>query len=306
MRINNIEGLLPNLVTFTHVVNGGSFSAAGRAMSLSPSSVARQIDRLEKDLNVVLLQRSTRYLQVTEAGREIYEMACAIIGKADELLARAQTYREIPQGFLRITAPTTLGKMVLSPLLPHFLAQYPDVHVDMDLSDNLADLLRERYDLAVRITNRPPEDWVARVLMPVNYVLVCARKYERERPDTLDELKQHAVFMPKDRGFGTTCCFAMDSQEYQISIQPRLITNNGDAMLDAVLEGRGIGILPNFVAQKLLGSGELVVVLPAYEIIPPQKDIAYIISPPNYLTPPKVRVFIDFLMKNVRQMVPHS
>lgn len=105
--------------------------------------------------------------------------------------------------------------------------------------DNLADLLRERYDLAVRVTNRPPEDWVARALMPVNYVLVCAKKYERDRPATLDELKQHSVFMPKDRGFGTTCYFAKDGQEYLISIQPRLITNNGDAMLDAVLEGRG-------------------------------------------------------------------
>ncbi|MEE3664219.1 LysR family transcriptional regulator [Brenneria sp. g21c3] len=306
MRINNIEGLLPNLVTFTQVVAGGSFSAAGRAMSLSPSSVARQIDRLEKDLNVVLLQRSTRYLQVTEAGREIYQMACAIIEQANELLARAQTYSEVPQGLLRITAPVTLGKMVLSPLLPHFLAQYPDIRVDMDLSDNLADLLRERYDLAIRITHRPPEDWVARVLIPVNYVLVCAQKYDRERPDTLDELKQHAVFMPKDRGFGSICRFARGDQEYPLLIQPRLLTNNGDAMLDALLQGRGIGILPNFVAQKLIESGELVVVLPEYEMIPPQQDVAYIISPANYLTPPKARVFIDFLIKNVRLMVPHA
>jgi DNA-binding transcriptional LysR family regulator len=306
VRINNVGGLLPNLVTFTQVVEGGSFSAAGRAMLLSPSAVARQIDRLEKELNVVLLQRTTRYLQMTEAGREIYEMACAIIGKADELLARAQTYSEIPQGFLRITAPVTLGKMVLSPLLPHFLAQYPDVHVDMDLSDNLVDLFRERYDLAVRVTNRPPENLVARMLIPVNYILVCARKYEKTLPNTLDELEQHSVFMPKDRGFGTTCCFAKNSQECQISIQPRLVTNNGDAMLDALLQGRGIGILPNFVTQRLIESGELVMVLPEYEIIPPQTDIAYIISPPNYLMPAKARVFIDFLMKNVRKMVRRS
>ncbi len=303
MRINNVEGLLPNLVTFTRVVDGGSFSAAGRAMLLSPSAVARQIDRLEKDLNVVLLQRTTRSLQVTEAGREIYVMAGAIIGKADELLARAKTYSEIPQGFLRITAPVTLGKMVLSPLMPHFLEQYPDVHVDMDFSDNLVDLFRERYDLAVRVTNRPPEDLVARTLMPVNYVLVCARKYGKTLPNTLDELQQHSIFMPKDRGFGNTCCFAVNGQEYQIVIQPRLVTNNGDAMLDALLQGLCIGLLPNFVAQRLIESGELVVVLPEYDVIPPQKDIAYIISPPNYLMPPKARVFIDFLMKNVRKMV---
>ncbi|TKI06523.1 LysR family transcriptional regulator [Martelella alba] len=301
MRINNVEGLLPGLVTFTKVVEGGSFSAAGRAMLLSPSAVARQIDRLEKDLNVVLLQRTTRYLQVTEAGREIYAMASAIVGKADELLARSQTYSKIPQGFLRITAPVTLGKMVLAPLLPHFLEQYPDVYVDMDLSDNLADLLRERYDLAVRVTNRPSDDLVARTLMPVKYVMVCARKYGRNLPTTLGELEQHSVFMPKDRGFGTTCCFEKGGQEYQITIQPRLVTNNGDAMLDALLQGRGIGILPDFVAQRLIESGELVVVLPDFNIIPPQEDIAYIISPPNYLLPEKARVFIDFMIKSTKR-----
>ncbi|MFT4021157.1 MAG: LysR family transcriptional regulator [Acinetobacter sp.] len=301
MRINNVEGLLPNLVTFTQVVEKGSFSAAGRAMLLSPSAVARQIDRLEKDLNVILLQRTTRHLQVTEAGREIYEMARTIVAKTNELMARAKTYSEIPQGFLRITAPVTLGKMVLAPLLPHFLAQYPDVHVDMELSDNLVNLLREHYDLAVRVTNRPPEDLVARILMPLNYVLVCAKKYERALPNTLDELGQHSVFMPKDRGFSTRCCFTKDGQESLILIQPRLVMNNGDAMLDALLQGRGIGILPNFIACKLIEIGELVVVLPEYEIVPPQKDSIYIMSLPNYLMPPKARVFVDFLMKNVRK-----
>ncbi|XBS68917.1 LysR family transcriptional regulator [Acerihabitans sp. KWT182] len=303
MRINNVEGLLPNLVTFSRVVEEGSFSAAGREMLLSPSAVARQIDRLERDLGVVLLQRTTRSLQVTEAGREIYLMAGAIIDKADELLARAKTYSESPQGLLRITAPVTLGKMILSPLLPHFLEQYPDIHVDMDFSDNLADLFRERYDLAVRVTHRPPEDLVARTLMPVNYVLVCAGKYAKALPNTLDELERHSIFMPKDRGFGTTCRFAGNGREYQIVIQPRLVTNNGDAILDALLQGLGIGILPYFVAQRLIESGELVVVLPEYDVIPPQKDIAYILSPPNYLMPPKARVFIDFLLSHVRKKV---
>ncbi|MDF7652978.1 substrate binding domain-containing protein [Klebsiella variicola] len=181
------------------------------------------------------------------------------------------------------------------------MEQYPDVHVDMDLSDNLADLLRERYDLAVRVTNRLPEDLVARTLMPVKYVMVCIRKYGRSLPTTLDELGQHSVFMPKDRGFGNTCCFAKGGLEYQITIQPRLVTNNGDAMLDALLQGRGIGILPDFVAQRLIESGELVVVLPDFNIISPQKDIAYIISPPNYLLPQKARVFIDFMIGSIKK-----
>lgn len=304
MRINKIEEILPHLVTFAHVVDEGSFSAAGRVMDLSASAIARQIDHLEEDLNLVLLHRTTRYLQITEAGREIYQMARTILGKADELVTWAKTYGETPQGLLRITAPPTLGKMILSPLLPHFLAEYPTVQVDLDLTDNLKDLLREHYDLAVRVTDHPPEDLVARVLIPVNYMLVCAKQYERALPQTLDELRQHPIFVPKDREFSSTCVLMKNGDKENISIQPRLVTNNSDAMLDALLQGKGIGVLQNFVAQRLIESGELMVVLPEYQVLAPQQDIAYILSPPNYLMPPKARVFIDFLMKNIGEIVP--
>jgi DNA-binding transcriptional LysR family regulator len=301
MNKSEIAGLLPNLVTFTQVVDGGSFSAAGRTMLLSPSAVARQIDRLEKALGVILFQRTTRHLHVTEAGREIYELALEIIGETDALLARAGTIRQVPQGFLHVSAPVTLGKMVLAPLIPQFLEQYPDVHIDLDLSDNIVDLLREQFDLAVRITNQPPENMVARALMPVSYVLVCAKGYRKALPAVLEELRSHPVFIPKDRGFGARCRFMKDGAEHMVLIQPRLVSNNSDVMLDTLLQGHGIGILPFFVAQRLVDAGALAVVLPEYAVVAPRDDVAYVISPPKYLIPQKARVFIDFLMENVRQ-----
>lgn len=301
MNKSEVALLLPNLVTFTQVVEGQSFSAAGRAMQLSPSAVARQIDRLESTLKVILFQRTTRTLHVTEAGREIYELAKEVIGQADSLLARAQTFSEIPMGLLRVTAPVTLGKMVLVPLIPQFLDQYPDVHVDLDFSDNIVDLLRDRFDLAIRITDRPPQDMIARALTPITYVLVCARGYSRCLPDAPGALHEHPVFMPKDRGFRNECKFLKQGKVDCVAIQPRLVSNNSDVMLDALLQGRGIGILPFFVAQRLLETGELISVLPDYTFIAPQEDIAYVISPPKYLMPPKARVFIDFLMHSVKQ-----
>lgn len=303
MNINKIAGLLPNLITFTQVVDGGSFSAAGRTLSLTPSAVGRQVDRLEKTLHVILFQRTTRKLHVTEAGREIYELTQAVIRQTDGLLARAKIYSEVPQGFLRVTAPVTLGKMVLAPLIPLFLEQCPDVYVDLDFSDSLVDLLKDRFDLAIRVTDHPPEDMVARALMTISYVLVCAREYRKPLPRTPAELASHPVFMPKDRGFGTECHFSRGGTDQLIPVKPRLVTNNSDVMLDALLQGRGIGVLPFFVAQRLIARRELVVVLPKYAVVAPQSDVAYVISPPKYLIPPKARVFIDFLMTNVKEQM---
>lgn len=122
--INELSEVLPSLILFTQVVESGNFSSAGRALSMSPSSVSRMIDRLEKRLNLILFTRSTRSLTVTEAGKEIYTQALNVIATTQSLFSQAESYSDSPKGLLRITAPNTLGKILLTPFLPRARAYF--------------------------------------------------------------------------------------------------------------------------------------------------------------------------------------
>lgn len=304
MRKNDIAQLLPNLVIFAHVVEEGSFSAAGRAMSLSPSAISRQVDRIEDVLGVMLLNRTTRKLHLTEAGRETYERVKEIMSSASTLVARAQAYGDAPRGLLRVTAPVTLGKMVFAPLVSSFLDAYPDVDMEMDFSDRIVDPVSENFDLAVRVTDQPPQSLVARPLMPIHYVLACSADYGRPLPQSLEDLHQHAFLMPGDRGFRNECRFRNANAERLVVLRPRLIINNSDAMLDALLQNSGIALLPSFVAERLIREGRLLRLLPDWAVKPPRRDTAYILSLPNRLLPPKARVFIDFCRARLRHSFP--
>ncbi|WP_254446336.1 LysR family transcriptional regulator [Pantoea sp. MBD-2R] len=281
---------------FVQVVEKGSFSSAGRALSMTPSSASRMIDRLEKRLNLVLFTRTTRSISVTEAGQEIYQQALTVIAATNSLFSQADSFSDRPKGLLRITAPTTLGKILLTPFLPGFLRHYPEINIELSLTDRMLNLMHDPYDLALRVTDTPPVNMVARALMPIDYILVCAQQYDLSLPETPADLIQHNIFFPNDPQFRGEWRFWLQDKVESVLLTPRLTINNSDAMIDAILQGVGIALIPTFIANGYLQKGLLKRVLPAWRIENPLPMTTYAITLPNRLLPLKTRVFIDDFM----------
>ncbi len=294
--INELTEVLPGLMLFVQVVEKGSFSSAGRALSMTPSSASRMIDRLEKRLNLVLFTRTTRSISVTEAGQEIYQQALTVIAATNSLFSQADSFSDRPKGLLRITAPTTLGKILLTPFLPGFLRHYPEINIELSLTDRMLNLMHDPYDLALRVTDTPPVNMVARALMPIDYILVCAQQYDLSLPETPADLIQHNIFFPNDPQFRGEWRFWLQDKVESVLLTPRLTINNSDAMIDAILQGVGIALIPTFIANGYLQKGLLKRVLPAWRIENPLPMTTYAITLPNRLLPLKTRVFIDDFM----------
>jgi len=294
--INELTEVLPGLMLFVQVVEKGSFSSAGRALSMTPSSASRMIDRLEKRLNLVLFTRTTRSISVTEAGQEIYQQALTVIAATNSLFSQADSFSDRPKGLLRITAPTTLGKILLTPFLPGFLRHYPEINIELSLTDRMLNLMHDPYDLALRVTDTPPVNMVARALMPIDYILVCAQQYDLSLPETPADLIQHNIFFPNDPQFRGEWRFWLQDKVESVLLTPRLTINNSDAMIDAILQGVGIALIPTFIANGYLQKGRLKRVLPAWRIENPLPMTTYAITLPNRLLPLKTRVFIDDFM----------
>jgi DNA-binding transcriptional LysR family regulator len=291
--INELTELLPALVVFVQVVNSGNFSAAGRALSMPPSTVSRMIDRLEKRLHLLLFTRTTRTLVITEAGEAIYQQAMGVITATHSLFSHADSYSDQPTGLLRITAPNTLGKILLTPFLPTFLRHYTEINVELHLTDRVVNIVQESYDLALRVTDTPPDNMVARALVPIDYVLVCSQEYGEPLPERPIHLHQHNLFFPSEPQFRGEWRFWHHDTVAPVQLVPRLVINTSDAMIDAILQGVGIGLLPTFITNDYLPSGRLRRVLPEWRLENPRLMTAYAITLPSRLLPMKTRVFVD-------------
>ncbi|WP_340617316.1 LysR family transcriptional regulator [Xenorhabdus entomophaga] len=302
---NELTGFIPALFVFIKTVETGSFSATARMMSMSPSSVSRIIDRLEIQLKQRLLIRTTRRLRVTECGQEIYHYALNVISATDDLFSQAENFSNIPRGILRITAPNTLGKILLTPFLSDFLKDYRDINVKLFLTDNIVNIAHDQFDLALRITETPPENMVARLLMSIDYILVCSINYHQKLPQDPCLLIEHNIFFPDEQKMYSGWVFRNGREAIRVSLTPRLIINNSDAMLDAILQGMGIALIPTFIASIYLSKGQLQKVLPEWIIDNPYPRNAYIVTLPQRLLPLKTKVFIEGFMQWLKQKEIH-
>jgi DNA-binding transcriptional LysR family regulator len=194
---------LADLAVFVRVVDTQGFSSAARAMGLTKSAISKRINRLEKQLGLRLLQRTTRAMSLTEAGRVLYERAAQGVALLDETARLAAGLVDAPRGTLRVTASVTFGKLCLAPLIPEFLARYPEIELQLTLLDRFVDLVDEGYDVALRLTRTPPEQVVAKALMPVRYRLCAAVDYLKgQKIETPADLAGHNCLHYGLREFG--------------------------------------------------------------------------------------------------------
>ena len=294
---------LNEIVVFAKVVETRSFTAAAQQLGLPKSTVSRKVAQLEERLAARLIQRTTRKLSLTEIGQAYYERCARIvtdISIAEQLVTDMQS---TPRGLLKITAPIDLGAFRLGAVTAAFCAEHPDIHVHLDLSDRVVDLVEEGMDLAIRFGPLNESTLVARRLSRISMGLYAAPSYlaRKPAPTEPDDLADHDLiaFVPNAR-FGTWGLTGPGGQVSELTPTARLTSNNLLAVREAAVAGAGIALLPTFVVQCPTAIA-LVPVLPEWQA--PTGEL-YAVYPSTRNLSPKVRAYLDFVVDRLRIDAP--
>jgi DNA-binding transcriptional LysR family regulator len=281
---------------FVRVVEAGSLSAAARAIPMSLTSVSRHLSALETQFGMQLLRRTTRHIALTNEGRLFFERAKSILAELDEVGTLLSMGRSEPAGRLRIAAPTLLGRTVIAPLLPCFLARHAAVAVELLLIDRAVNLVEEDIHLAIRVGRLPDSALVARKLGDVRMIVCAAPSYIERRgtPCSPDELRQHDCLVFSDQPGPVDWRFKSAGIRHSARITGRLWANALDVLTAAAIDGAGIVRTPSWQVAEDIQSGRLRRILQDYETTP---------APVNVLferarrTSPSVRAFLDYLVE---------
>ena len=282
------------MATFVKAVELGSFSAVADELNLSPQMVGKQVKMLEQHLGVSLLNRTTRKQSLTDFGRTFYQRAKLILADMDAAEEMAAVTRGVPSGRLRINAPVTFGVSSLSPKLLEYMVRYPQVSVDLTLSNELVDLVDGRYDAVFRIGELADCGLKALPLMPYQMVLCAAPSYLARRPPitTPWDLQEHECLAFAYSDGRSHLRFEGPEGCIDVPIKSRLTINQGDPLLSGAVAGLGVVMLPLELVKDSLRSGTLVSLLPQYKV--PVSPMNLLYAPDPRLTP-KLRSFIDFV-----------
>ena len=290
-RLPDFEGL----AIFAKVVELRSFAAAASELALSRATVSKAVSRLELRLGARLFNRTSRRLALTDAGQKLSEHAARLLadGEAAENEALAQSVA--PRGIVRLAVPMTFGVKAVAPILPEFLKQYPDVAVDLHLSDAMVDLVGEGFDLGLRIASLPDSSLIARRLcgMPRHTVASPAYLKSWGRPT-------HPMHLAQHRCLGYAYLSTPEVWHYtnakgeQASVRPAgpLRVNNGEALMPTVLAGLGIADLPDFIVAAAIAAGEVEVILKDWK---QTEGAVHLVMPPGGPRPARVDVLAEFL-----------
>ena len=285
------------LAVFAKVVELESFTAAADALKLSKSMVSRQISDLEDEMKVRLLNRTTRKLSVTEAGAVVYARAARIVMEAQEAERDANCIEGAVRGKLRINAPMSFGISELGPVLPKFMARYPELVVDLALNDRQVDLMEEGFDVSVRISALADSSLIARQLAPVRRVLVGSPDYFKEHgvPRHPRDLTAHKFVLYSLRSRPELFEFRdPGGKPIEVEVKGSFYCNNADAMQGILRAGQAVCMAPMFLCADALRDGSLVSVLDEWE---PEPLMLHVIYPHTQHLSAKVRAFVDFAVE---------
>ncbi|MEK8022262.1 MAG: LysR family transcriptional regulator [Candidatus Hydrogenedentota bacterium] len=283
---------------FVAVVDAGGFSRAARALSVPKSFVSRKVALLEEHLGVRLLNRTTRSLSLTDAGREFHEQAARVVASAEEAERTVTGMRETPSGLLRITAPVEFGIEYLGPVATGFMARYPEVRLDLALTDRTVDLVEEGVDLAIRATSLADSSLIARPLGKARFILVASPKYLAARgvPKRPSDLTAHDAIVYGTVTAKPTWILENKGRKVRVPIKPRQTSTVLALAREAALAGLGIAFLPSFLCVAEIRRKSLVPILERF--LPAERAI-HVVYPARRHLAAKTRAFLDYLREKM-------
>jgi DNA-binding transcriptional LysR family regulator len=289
-------GQLEDMNIFVRIVESGGISRAADQLGLAKSAVSRRLVDLETRLGVRLLNRTTRKSSLTEIGRSYYERAIKVVDDVAELNALTTDANTTLQGAISLAAPLSFGLSHLSPAIDAFVNQHPELTINIDFSDRQVDLIEEGLDLGFRIADLKDSNLIARKISPIKIMLCASPEYLKKygTPKTPDDLKNHRLLLYNITGINTWKLTDKKGKQYTVSVNAKIIANNGDFLNNMAIAGHGIISSPTFISWKAITAGKLIPVLTDYK--PPQPN-AYAVYPQTRYLSQRTRILIDFLVE---------
>ena len=290
--------LLDSMKVYAIAVEKGSLSAAASASGISATMAGNHLRTLEKRLGMQLLSRTTRRQHLTPFGEDYYQRCKEILRLVAETDEQAQKLQLAPAGKLRITAPVSFGTEALMPALSDYLERYPQVSIDLVLSDRVADLLEEGFEAAIRVGPVPDSALIATPLAPYRLMICASPAYlaRRGTPARPDELSQHEClsFSPS-----AAAHWRLEDQEHicRVPVSGRLQVNQGQALRVAALRGMGIVLQPAILLEDDVRAGRLVQLFPQHQLATRPMSVLYL---PDRYRSPKLRSFVDFVVERFK------
>ncbi|KJG11393.1 LysR family transcriptional regulator [Photobacterium kishitanii] len=294
---NKIIQLLPDIAAFVTIVESKTFSSAAKNLGVTPSGISRQLSRLEKELNVQLIKRSTRNQTITAAGLEVYQYGKNILHNAQEVINLSGQQAQRVDGQLTISAPKAFCRQVLQPMLLAFVDKYPKIKLKIQVTDKPIDPIYHDVDIVFTLTNNPQNNLVAKKLA-TNQMVLCATPHylsAKGTPTHPQQLLSHDCIYLGETITDNQWRFKSNNEQVTVTVNGRYVANHTEMRLEAALQNLGIAVLPVFVAKKSLQSGILTSVLSDWNILDNYQGEVFMQYLPNLNMPYRQRIFLDFI-----------
>lgn len=296
---------LDAMALLREAVDAGSLSAAGRRLGVPLATVSRKVSDLERHLGTRLLNRSTRRLTLTDAGRSFVAACRRILEDVAEAERAAAGEYSAPKGELNLSAPIVFGRLHVLPVAMAFLKTYPDIDIRLMLSDRVVDLQEDRIDLAIRIGDLPDSSMVATRVGAIRRVVCASPAYlaAHGTPQHPKDLATHDCITFSGLMSAESWTFRTDKADMAVAIRSRLIVNTAEAAIDAAIAGIGVTRVLSYQAARAVQAGDLVIALQAFEAAPSPVSLVHTAQP---LLPQKLRAFLDFAAPRLRQALSRA
>ncbi len=287
---------LDGLKTVVAAVETSSFTAASERLGMSKALVSKYVGEVESNLGIRLFNRTTRQLALTDAGRRYYQQAITLLEQYNALVDNVTGEQTKPRGLLRVSAPVTFGEMKLSPLLPKFLALYPDLQIELVLTNNAIDMLEEGIDVRLRIGGVDDSTMIARHLKTFPLILCASPAYIQQQglPKTPQQVTEHSCIIDSNFRIGKQWpIISPKGQAETIDVQSTIAANSPQAVREIAIAGGGIAMVPEFIVEDAINNGQLITILSNYTTL---EFGLFAIYPHRKYVAKKVRCFIDFAL----------
>lgn len=305
-----IASALVDLHLLTVIAQTRNLTQAATRLGISKASVSERLRNLEQAVGMSLVRRTTRSVALTPAALQLVEDTQASFIRIEQSLQQIRDQAGAPRGVLRVTAPVALGRQRIAPLLPQFMRRFPEIRLDLDLNDRMANLAQEGFDLAIRHARSVPDSYIALPLCESRSLLVASPDYLRRRgsPEAPEDLARHDCLLYLRDGTAQSWSFEKSSgrrrtDRVSIPVAGSFRANNSEVLREAILGGVGIGLLPDFSSERELQSGALRPVLPAWKPVGFFGERIYAVRPGGTRAPRIVECLIEFLREVCAEQV---